>query len=351
MLAGYSNGDAISNEARTLQSVFQSWGYEAPIVCEDKRILPELRDSAWSVEQYRKSEDMDDIILLHLSIGSDINDLFALLPHKKKALLYHNITPAHFLRNVHRGLAHDLAWGREQLVKLAGVPLVSMADSSYNAQELHDAGYGATNVLPLVLNFDHLSGPFDAETYAQYKDGWVNILFVGRCVPNKKIEDALFAFHYYNQVINPCSRFIHVGSSAGTERYQAWLITQIRRLQIRNTHLVGTLPQAQLNAVYKAADVFLCMSEHEGFCIPLIEAMLHHVPVLAFGAGAIPETMDGCGVVIQEKNLGAVAEMTHTLVSDTALRSSIIDKQNARVAAYQNQNPAALIKTFLAPLL
>ena len=350
LVAGYSNGDAISNEARTLRTIFQSWGYESLIVCEAKRILPELLNDACTLERYMPQAQPDDLLLLHLSIGSCINTIFARLPGRK-ALLYHNITPPNYLRPIHAGMTNSLAEGREQMQQLAGTAEINLADSQFNADELHACGFSDVHVLPLVLNWESLNQSFDETTAQRWNDGKINILFVGRCVPNKRIEDLLFAFHFFNTYVQPRARLIIAGSYAGTEKYFYWLLSLIRKFSMNNVEPVGTLTQPELNATFRAADLFLCMSEHEGFCIPLLEAMEHNIPVLAYDAGAVAETMNGAGVLFSEKKFDQIAEMMGQLTAPSPLRTAIINAQQQRIQRYKSTDLAAQLKHCLAPFL
>lgn len=349
-VAGFSHGDAISNEALVLRGIFRSWGYASDIFCETRRILPELRNEAFDVTAYAARAQPDDIVLLHLSIGSDVNDIFASL-RVQKAILYHNITPPEYFRGIQEQIASLLARGRDQARSLSGQARVVMADSAFNAQELESWGYPPARVLPLVLDLSRLRTRPHRATLAEYSDGLVNILFVGRCVPNKRIEDCLSAFYYFQQYVEPHSRFIHVGSFSGTEQYHALLLTRVRELQLRNVSMPGAVRQDELNAIYRASHVFLSMSEHEGFCIPLIESMVHEVPVLAFAAAAVPETLDGAGILFREKRFDLVAEMMGRLVRDTTLRSGVIAAQRARLARYEERNLAGELRNALSPLL
>ena len=261
LVAGFSYGDAISNETRVLRDIFRSWGYVSDIFSESRRILPELRKEAQDIAAYRATCGADDIALLQLSNGSHINDIFAELPCRK-AILYHNITPPEFLRGVQEQIAGHLARGREQMTHLAGTARVVMADSRFNAQDLQDLGYGEVKILPLVLNLDQLRGRPHRGTMKKYGDGLVNVLFVGRCVPNKRIEDLLSAFYYFQRFVEPDSRLIHAGSYAGTEQYHALLLTSARDLQLQNMEMTGAIRQEELNACYRRADIFLCMKPH-----------------------------------------------------------------------------------------
>ena len=350
VLAGFTHGDAISNEAIVMRGIFRSWGFESEIFSEAKRILPELRGDAKDVSAYRAVCKPDDIALLHLSVGSDVNDVFAQLPCRK-AILYHNITPAEYFAGIQDQIARVLARGREQAKRLAGTAQVVMADSSFNAGELREWGYPEGRVLPLVLDLQRLRQHANRYTRDKYDDDLVNIVFVGRCAPNKRIEDCLSAFYYFQKYIEPNSRFIHVGSYAGTEQYHALLLTLMRDMQLKNVDLVGTMRQDELNAVYRASKLFLCMSEHEGFCIPLIEAMAHDVPVLAYSAAAVPETLDGAGVLFREKRLDLVAVMMGRLTKDQPFRNAVIQGQRERLARYEQRDLAAELRQHLGPLL
>lgn len=350
LVAGFSRGDAISNEAIAMRNIFRSWGCASNIYSETRRILPELRNECLDAVTARDDFKPDDVLLLHLSIGSDLNDLFAELPGRK-AILYHNITPAEHFRGIQESIAHLLARGREQARRLSGSATVVMADSRYNADELAAWGYPGPQVLPLVLDLKRLRDKTDRGMARTLDDGLVNVLFVGRCAPNKRIEDALAAFHYFQKYVEPASRFIHAGSYAGLESYHAYLVTLAREWRLENVIYTGSIRQAELNACYRNAHVFLCTSEHEGFGIPLIESMVLDVPVLAYATAAIPETMDGAGVLFHRKELDQVAEMMGKLVHDLPFRQAILEGQRERIRRYEARDLATELRGYLAPLL
>ena len=349
-VAGYSRGDAISNEAVVLRDVFRSWGHPSEIYSETKRILPELRKEARDLHQAAQELAPDDVAILHLSIGSLANDIFADL-RCKKVILYHNITPSDYLRGVQEEVAAMLARGREQAQRLAGAADLHWADSAYNAAELEEWGASDVEVLPLVLDFSTLRQAADRRQLKEFQDGKINVLFVGRCVPNKRIEDILYAFYYFQRYVEPDSRLILAGSYSGMESYQAYQITRIQDLEIRDVVFPGSIPQTWLNACYRAADVFLCMSEHEGFCIPVLESMVLDVPVLAYAAAAVPDTMDGAGVLFHRKRFDYVAEMMGRLIRDTTLREAVLAGQRKRIERYEARDLKAELREKLAPLL
>lgn len=350
LVAGYSRGDAISNEAVVMRGLFRSWGYRSEIYCERRRILPELRTEARDLDDLAQDCGSDDIAFLHLSIGSRANEVFARVPGRK-ALLYHNITPPDYFSLIQPATAAELARGRVQAAALAGCAAVNLADSAFNAGELTEWGYPAVTVFPLMLDFDKLGGVPDRGVRQRFNDGKTNILFVGRCAPNKKIEDVIAAFACYQKGVNAASRLILAGSYAGTERYQRLLLALVRDLKLSDVVFTGSLPQAQLNACYRSASVFLCMSEHEGFCIPLVEALVHRVPILAFAAAAVPETLGGAGILFHEKRFEPVAEMMAQLTAEGELRRAVLARQEVRLAAFRSRDLAGELRQHLAPVL
>ncbi len=348
--AGYTRGDAIANEARVLKNLFRSWGFESDIFSDTSRVMPELRKEARDIRELSVACRSDDVVLLHLSIGSIVNDVFAQLSCRK-AILYHNITPSHFFQGINQEIARHLVWGREQARALAGRAGVVMAVSRYNAEELAAMGYTNVHVLPLLLDTGLWRAPPDKRMLKHLKDGKVNVLFVGRCAPNKKIEDLLAAFHYFQRFVEPRSRFIHVGAYAGLERYHAMLLAKTRALQLKDVLFSGSLKQTELNACYDASHIFLCMSEHEGFCIPLLEAMAHAMPVLAHASAAVPETLDGAGVLFSEKRYDWIAETMGEIMRNDHLHRALVEEQRKRLNRYIARDLAVELRAALAPLL
>ncbi len=350
LCAGFSKGDAISHEALTLRALFRKWGMESEIYAEARWIHPALKGDIRDAAALAAVCRPDDTALLHLSIGSPVNALFRALPCRK-ALLYHNVTPAAYFDWVRPETARKLRAGLADAQALAGAAAVNLADSRFNAAELEAAGYRDVRVLPLVLDRARLAEPADPDTVAALRDGKRNVLFVGRIAPNKKIGDLLAAFAYFQRAEAPESRLILAGNWAGTERYYRLLQTQVRNLGLRDVAFRGTVPQPVLHGLYAAADVFLCLSEHEGFCIPLLEAMEFGVPVLAYAAAAVPETMDGAGVLAARKDYPELAGLAAALCRSGELRDRVLAGQRARMARFWARDLEAELAGHLAPLL
>ncbi len=348
--AGFAKGDAISNEVRVLRELFRSWGSASDVFTEQRRIAPEIRGDARDISELPTALGPDDIALLHLSIGSPVNAAFASLKCKK-VILYHNVTPPDYFRGIQEEIAHHLRAGLEQVRGLAGVADVNLAVSKFNAQELALMGYRDVKVMPMKLDRTQWEGPLDRRILQEFGDGRTNILFVGRGAPNKRIEDLLFSLYYTQRDVDPDARLIHVGSYGGLERYQALLRTKACELKVRNFILMGSVTAEVLRSCYAVATVFLCLSEHEGFCIPLVEAMAREVPVMALSAAAIPETMDGTGILLREKRFDIIAELIGRIAHDAHLRKTIATAQTQRLQRYLTQDFAGMWRAHLQPLL
>jgi glycosyltransferase involved in cell wall biosynthesis len=177
----------------------------------------------------------------------------------------------------------------------------------------------------------------------QYDDDWTNILFVGRVISNKKIEDLIRFFHAYHTQFNPRSRLLIVGAFSMFERYLAALHHLIAELHLSHVHFAGHISDEELAAYYDVADLFLCASEHEGFCVPLIEAFYTGVPVLAYAATAVPATMDGAGVLYEDRDPLMVAALIDAIVSDPELQESILSGQAAALNRLQSKDFAGTL--------
>ncbi len=350
IVSGFAEGDAISNLAVHLQSIFRGWGYRSEIFCPLRHVSPKMRGRARDLNEHHARKSPNNIVIFHFSIGSETIDYFKNLPDRK-VLVYHNITPGHFFRAVYDARETILNQGREELRGLAGLPLLTLADSSFNAGELEQAGFKNVKVMPIIIDLDRLDCRPDQGIVNRYSDGVKNIIFVGRVVPNKRFEDLIRAYYTYRLSTNSEARLLLVGSYTQLERYLAYLKNAVRELKLDNVVFTGYVSLDQLVAYYRVADLFLCMSEHEGFCIPLLEAMHFRIPILAYEAGAVPETLGGSGVLFRKKDYPKNAEMMDILLNDESLRSSVIQRQNERLKDF---DPAALeekLKGYLAPWL
>jgi glycosyltransferase involved in cell wall biosynthesis len=247
---------------------------------------------------------------------------------------YHNITPAHFFAGYDAGIAAIVTRGRQELAGLVGHVDLALGDSEFNRSELETLGFGDTGVFPIAVDIARLTeAPPRPALERVLRDGLTNILFVGRMAPNKKIEDILRLAEHYKRYVDAFHRFIFVGREDACPRYYAMLRALMSQYQMTSERFwfVGSVPDADLAAFYRTASAYVSMSEHEGFCVPLIEAMATDVPVLAYASTAVPETLGGAGVAFSPKDLEYAAEMLGLLVYDDDLREGVLEGQRRRV--------------------
>ena len=343
ILPCFRDGDAIGNHTLEIQRIIRSWGYESRIFADD--IHDDMRALAKSYKKLKGRALRDAILIYHFSVGSDVSEFIKSLPNKK-ILIYHNITPASFLRGYDDYIREILEQGRDELKLFIGLCDLALADSEFNRLELAEMGFKNTGVLPIILNFDKYTHAPDPKIINQYDDDAQNIMFVGRIVPNKCQEDIILAFYFYKTYLNPKSRLFLIGMR-GIERYDLMLEELVQKLQLDDVYFPGLITDAELAAYYQIADLLLCLSEHEGFNVPLLEAMYANIPILAYNATSIPYTLDGAGVLINQKRYEEIAEMMDIVMTNRTLRAQILIGQSQRLEFFQKPRLEKLLKLYL----
>jgi len=274
---------------------------------------------------------------------------FAALPHGR-VLQYHNVTPAAFFAPYDPALFRLAALGRHELSTLVGSVDLALGDSEYNRQELESLGFTRTGVFPIAVNTSRITARVARPALdAILDDGLVNFLFVGRVAPNKKIEDHIRLAECYKRSVDAYYRFIFVGRYDVVPRYYSMiraLMTQYRMLEDRFI-FTGPVSDEELAVYYRHAAVYISMSEHEGFCVPLLEAMAADVPILAYSAGAVPDTLGGAGLQFAPKDLEYAAELLGSLAFDDALRRDLIAGQRRRLLDFGDVRIVNELQTLL----
>lgn len=294
VLPNLSYGDAIGNHTLWIRDRLQSLGYVSEIFA--RHIAPKMLDQAYSFAA-PDSLPPEAAIIYHHSIGSEITPWVCGHPGPK-ALIYHNITPAEYFEPYRPEMAALCRHGRQELPGLAEHFPVSVGDSRFNADELAACGFQDPGVLPLCVDPAHWAFPPDEGLMARLQDGRTNILFVGRIVPNKRQEDLIYTFKFWLEE-DPEARLFLVGTAEVSSFYLQCLEELARALRVDHAvHFVGQVDDAQLHAYYRCASMFWCLSEHEGFCVPLIEACAFGVPVVARAKGAVPATLGNAGLLL-----------------------------------------------------
>ena len=320
MLPNFSYGDAVGNHVRALRDIFLRRGHLSEIFAQTRH--PRLRGLSRDYSDYLALDSRENLCLYHFSIGSYLSGFFGRL-RARKVLVYHNVTPPEYLRGVNRRAERECRKGREELRGLAGVTELALADSEFNRLELQEMGYRQTEEMPIVVSFADYGAAPRRELLSRFGDGRKNILHVGRFAPNKRIDDVVRCFAVYRK-INPRSRLILVGTDVSFEHYSAAVRDLAERLGLDDVHFTGHVDFAELCTYYRLADLYLIMSEHVGFCVPLLEAMHFGVPIVAFRAAAVPGTLGQAGILVEEKRFDEIAELMDRVLTDAGLREALV---------------------------
>jgi glycosyltransferase involved in cell wall biosynthesis len=339
-LTSYSYGDAIGNEAMEIRDFLRSQGIGSEIftMLFHPRYAHEVRNYL----EYDRLSAPDDTVIFHFSIGSPVTRKFLRL-RGRKVIIYHNITPHRFFLDYHRTLAKDCFKGRLELKSLADQVDLALGDSEYNRRELVEAGFKRTGVLPLVMDFSKFDLPVLPVFRRLFGDGRTNFLFVGRVIPNKKVEDVIRVFHVYQRQFDAESRLFIVGEHRGFERYLSALQGLTAALGTRAVHFSGHVPLAEMVSYAKMSHLYLHMSEHEGFCAPLLECFHLGIPVVAFDAGAVAETMNGGGILLREKDPLRIAALCHEILARPELKAALLAGQARALAKYGRQRTGGIL--------
>jgi glycosyltransferase involved in cell wall biosynthesis len=341
-------GDAIGDSARLMRDAFRSWGHEADVYALE--LDEDLHGDGRPFAEWRAGSDRD-VVVLHYALPSPLTA--ALAAHRgRRVLIHHNITPPEFFAGYDEEMVRICRIGREELATLNGHVDLALGDSEFNREELEAAGFARTGVLPIYLDFERYReepGPVLAGALA---DGRTNVLFVGRLVPNKRHDDLIRMAAYWKRFVSPDVRLVLVGKPPRRRGYFDALqsLASEEGLTPWDVLFTGHVDHRDLLACYRTAHVFVSMSEHEGFGVPLVESMLMEVPVLAYRAGAVSGTLGRAGVLFDEKSLDEVAEMGARLAEPGPLRDAVLHAQKRRLEHFAPKAVEATLKAYVDSL-
>lgn len=335
-LPDFAPHDAIGNHVLQVRKVLRQAGFDSDIYADI--IHAPLAGEA---RHYRQAPPPGEgIAIYQASTYSDIAGWLASRARQGEKLLgyYHNITPAEYFARWEPVAAEGCERARSELADLAPHTDLAMAASAYNEAELIDAGYKHTVTSPLLVDLDAYHAPPAQRTLqrlrGQREGEGSRWLFVGRLAPNKCQHDVIGAFAVYTKAFDPHARLVLAGSPASA-RYLRALEALASELGVADkVDFTGSVPFGDLLAQFAVADVFVCCSEHEGFCVPVIEAMELGVPVVAYAAAAIPETVGDAGVVLDDKDPLTVAVAVAALNADEHRRESLTAAGRRRAADF-----------------
>lgn len=341
-------GDAVGNQARYLRELLRGWGYASEIYAEQWD--EECREQVRPARDYPREAGEDSALLIHHSFESRLVPLVTRAPGRK-ALVYHNVTPARLFEGFERKVAQACTAAREELLALRPRVECAYAYSGFSAEELVAAGVPHVSVLPFAMDWRAFDAPADPVLRGELEDGCANVLFVGRAVPHKRVDDVLRVFTAYQRLYQPRSRLVVAGYLNRETPYGGFLHGLRDALGPERVLFLGRVSAAQLSACFATATAYLSMSRHEGFGVPLLEAMHRGVPVVAYGAAAVPETMGGAGLTPLSRDPVEVAGLLAVLERNAGLRAQVLEAQRARLAALGQDAVAERWKQALRPFL
>jgi glycosyltransferase involved in cell wall biosynthesis len=342
VLAAAAPADAVTGQALAWRERFRSWGLDSEVLAE--HVHHELESEVGRLDRYRPLLLDARVVILHYSVWSAAVEA-VLTASGKRVLWYHNITPGSLLREFNPDLAALCDRGRDALPRLRGRFDLYVAVSAFNAHDLRQAGIRDVVVVPLLLDVPPAPPPLHELPAPPL------VITVGRVVPNKRIEDVIKVFALYRRYHAPEARLAIVGSSNGFDEYRERLDALGRSLARGAVQFTGRISAEARNLRYDTASAYLCMSVHEGFCAPLIEALAHGTPVVARDAGAVAETLGGAGVVVDGSDLAVFAEAVHEVVSSERTRAMLEVAAARRLGSLAPAAIEARVRDELAPLL
>ncbi|MCK4352491.1 glycosyltransferase [candidate division WOR-3 bacterium] len=340
-IPGLYPGNSMAEDAIEIKKSLKNLGYASEIFSLE--IASEVGSEGCFVKSYIPFKN--SIIIYHLGEGSPLIDFFLELP-ERKILLYHNITPPEFFKDIHKQIT--TTGGIEDIKLFKDKIVLALADSEYSRQELKSLGFRKTGTLPIILNSDKYKTLKNNDSLIKkFKDDWENILFTGRLVPNKKVEDVIKVFYYYKKGINENTRLFLVGTYTNSPTYIAFLKSLISNLKLTDVYIPGYVDFTDFVAYYRISDIFISMSEHEGFGIPFLESMYFNIPIIAYNSTAIPYTIGDAGIIVNEKNYPKIAELINVILTDKDWRKEIIKKQRERLKEFSREKIEKKLKQYI----
>lgn len=339
-------GDAVGNDVLAIDALLKRMGIHTIIYTGNigKRIPQNIarRIEEWEIPK------KEDIIIYH--IATIFEHIHFLIDAKcRKIGIYHNITPPHFYADYNPSAYDACRRALRQVKDISNVFDYCLADSEFNRQSLISYGYQCRiDVLPILIPYDDYKRIPDETVLKRFGKETTNVLFVGRFAPNKKYEDVIASFYAYQKRYDHNARLFLVGSFDHNDLYCKRLLEYIDMLHVENVYIPGHIRFEEVLAYYSIADVFLCLSEHEGFCVPLIEAMLFDVPIIAYDKCAVGETLGGSGFLLKTKDYCEIAAVIDRVILDHPLRDCMLRNQRERLSFFQTNKVCDMFKDYLS---
>ncbi len=334
------SGDGIADYVRAIQNYLRKQGHQSNIYVHDT--LPQTAHETLPLQSYQP--DQGGMILFHYFFETPLVNHF-IKHHLRVQLLFHNITPPKFFAEYDNAVYQSAIRGLEQLHNLIPCTDYAVGNSKFTESELRQIGFKHTGTF--ILDIPHRFKNITPEPILVPSNHF--LLFVGRLATNKRAEDLIKLLWFCRQ-LEPELELYLVGSSTWTPpTYIAYLQQLLIELQLETgVHFCGHVTQSELATYYQTARVFVSMSEHEGFGIPLVESMFHDLPVVAYASTAVTEVVEDAGILIRHKRFEEWAMLLYHLMKNESLRQTIIKAQRQRLLDYSEEKFEQAIERIIA---
>ena len=333
---------AVGAHTLEIQRTLQGAGWDAEVFSEFTK--DHYDGMAHQFTEYGKTVPArdDDVVVYHAAIGSSVADWLMTRRPRRLVVDYHNVTPPSWFEAWEPDVAYGLGWGRAQLRRLGRRARFGLADSAFNEAELRQSGFRRTAVLPILVRPEELGGEPDPVLLEQLRaERGTRWVFVGRLAPNKRQHVLIAALSVYRRVYDPDARLRLVGGTS-SPAYEHALRQYAAELGVADAiELTGPVSAAARNAHYEAADVFVCASGHEGFCVPLLESWHHRLPVVAVAAAAVPETLGSAGLLIPTPSPQVLAATAARVAADRDVADALRMAGTERLELYSIERSQA----------
>jgi glycosyltransferase involved in cell wall biosynthesis len=345
LLSGFADGDAISHAALTLRNTFRKLGHASDVFVEEGFVSPSMMHECRPLGEYRGKPG--EVVVHHYGIASRAQHSYLESP-ARRIMVFHNITPPEYYDGFDDRVAAQLRAARAALPDIIKASAACWAVSAYNAAELTALGASNVRVFPLVFDAAPLNVAEEGPVADRFLPRLTTWLSVGRLAPNKALETLIEAFNWYHRTLNPHSRLMIIGSPRSCPRYYALLRMLVGDFDLANVCFEGFASPRGLPTYYRKADVLVSTSEHEGYCLPLLEAMHCGLPVVARTVGGVPEALDGAGVQYDHLSTAELALLVHRVTGDPVLRGRVLASQQRRMQAVAARDLVTEVQALLA---
>lgn len=333
IVASLNFGDAVGNDVLAMKQALEEEGYVTAVYAGTINMA--TRQNGVFHLSFLPELKKEDVVIYHFASSDPFAENIKRLKCKI-VLRYHNVTPPHYFYNFDASAEKITKKALSQVKSLREAVTSVMAVSEFNKQDLRAMGYKCPiEIVPILIPFEDYEQKPEQKVLDRYKDGRTNIIFVGRGAPNKKIEDVIKCYLAYKRKYDAHARLFLIGNYDKSGSYYAYLQRILIEAHAMDVIFPGHISFAEMLAYYRIADVFLCMSEHEGFCVPLVEAMFFDVPIVAYKASAVPETLGKAGILLESKEPYAAALQIHSIVTDKKAAARLTSFGQARLKDFE----------------